>query len=245
MLRHGLCKSARLAVLCLVCAHAFAGVTPDAKPFVDRFESRYRTPRTLQATFLERYTENGHLVRVESGTAYFRRPGKMRWEYASPEKNLFLVDGKNAWFYVPADRTVTRVPAKSSSDWRTPLALLAGEVKVSRVCAQVQPAPEEKTESSSNIVLRCTLRGEEAAPTAGGAKPTTETGQTVFIELVRQTGELAGVTVKDPGGIGIEFRFANWQSNPPLAETSFQFHPPPGVAIVNGELPAGNTGVNP
>src|SRR6266851_7512840 len=113
---------------------------------VTRLEARYRSARTLQAAFLERYTENGRVLRAESGIAYFRRPGKMRWEYESPEKNLFLVDGKSAWFYVPADHTVTRVPAKESSDWRTPLALLAGETRLSRICARVELASAEKPE---------------------------------------------------------------------------------------------------
>ena len=98
----------------------------DAAIQVKSFEGRYRAAKTLQATFLERYTENGAVVRTEAGTAFFRRPGKMRWEYEAPEKDLFLVDGKTAWFYVPADWTATRVPAKQSADWRTPLALLAG-----------------------------------------------------------------------------------------------------------------------
>src|SRR5712692_3611269 len=129
------------------------------KALVSRFESRYRAARTLQAAFLERYTENGRVVRVEAGIAYFRRPGKMRWEYESPEKNLFLVDGKTAWFYVPADHTVTRVPAKESKDWRTPLALLAGEMKVSRVCARVQSAANEKIETPGDVMLQCQLRG--------------------------------------------------------------------------------------
>src|SRR5579864_2673811 len=79
-------------------------------------EARYRGAKTLQATFLERYSENGRVLRSEAGTAYFRRPGKMRWEYQQPEKDLFLVDGKTAWFYVPADHTVTRVPARQSGD---------------------------------------------------------------------------------------------------------------------------------
>src|SRR5438046_2397806 len=111
---------------------------------VIKLEARYRSARTLRATFIERYTENGRVVRTEAGIAYFRRPGKMRWEYQSPEKNLFLVDGKSAWFYVPADHTVTRVPAKQSTDWRTPLALLAGEMKLSRICARVDFATDEK-----------------------------------------------------------------------------------------------------
>jgi len=129
---------------------------------VGLFEARYRSAKTLQATFLERYTENEQIIRSEAGTAYFRRPGKMRWDYESPERDLFLVDGKNAWFYVPSDHTVTRVQAKQSADWRTPLALLAGEMKVSRVCARVDLAPGEKAASEGNVVLRCQVRGAES-----------------------------------------------------------------------------------
>src|SRR5713101_8313355 len=88
---------------------------------VAAFEEAYRPAKTLRSTCLERSSENGNVLRAEAGTAYFRRPGKMRWEYESPDKNLFLVDGKSAWFYVPADHTVTKVPAKQSGDWRTPV----------------------------------------------------------------------------------------------------------------------------
>src|SRR5712692_1431414 len=146
-----------------VCLSALLGslwsIAPDAKPIIVLLEARYRAAHTLQATFLERYSENGRLVRVEAGRAYFRKPGKMRWEYESPENNLFLVDGKTAWFYVPADHTVTRVPAKQSTDWRTPLALLAGEMKLDRVCARVRIEEQEKPQQSDSVLLRCELRG--------------------------------------------------------------------------------------
>src|SRR5712664_4732734 len=133
----------------------------DAVELASRMEARYRGAKTLQATFLERYAENGSVVRTEAGTAYFRRPGKMRWEYERPEKDLFLVDGKTAWFYVPADHTVTRVPAKQSGDLRTPLALLAGEMKISRICSRVELADAEKPLRDGDAVLRCILRGEK------------------------------------------------------------------------------------
>src|SRR5256714_5177676 len=145
-------------------AAALAGVflTPsfvDTSNHVKRLEATYRAARTMQVIFLEQYSENGRVVRIEAGVAYFRRPGKMRWDYESPEKNLFLVDGKTAWFYVPGDHTVTRVPAKQSTDWRTPLALLAGEMELSRVCARVGLAINEKPESSEHVILFCELRG--------------------------------------------------------------------------------------
>ena len=245
----------RSPMFCLAMAVFFAGilpayeVSPGVKPLVALFEARYRSAHTLRATFLERYTENGRVVRVEAGTAYFRRPGKMRWEYESPEKNLFLVDGRMAWFYVPADHTATRVPAKVSTDWRTPLALLAGEMKVSRVCDRVQAAIEEKLESPENVMLSCELRGAEGKAQAPDSTKTMKGadvhGETVLFEIVKKTGDLVGVVVKDPGGVGIEFHFANWRQDPQVAESLFRFTAPPGVAIVNGELPEGGGGVNP
>jgi len=46
--------------------------------------------------------------------------------------------------------------------------------------------------------------------------------------------------VRDKGGVSLEFRFENWQFNPVLAASEFEFHPPAGVAILNGELPLQN-----
>jgi outer membrane lipoprotein carrier protein len=219
------------------------------KPVVSRFEARYRSARTLQATFLERYSENGRPVRAEAGTVYFRRPGKMRWEYESPEKNLFLVDGKNAWFYVPADHTATRVPAKESTDWRTPLALLAGEMKVSRICDRILAAAQEAPESPANAMLYCELRGAEAPKSpqthSNDEQKRSEAGEAVYFEVVQSSGDLVRVLVKNPGGVSIEFRFSNWQSDPSVEDSLFRFTVPPGVAIVNGELPPGQNPVNP
>jgi outer membrane lipoprotein carrier protein len=213
---------------------------------VKNFEAHYRAAKTLQATFLERYTENGAVVRTEAGTAFFRRPGKMRWEYEAPEKDLFLVDGKTAWFYVPADRTATRVPAKQSADWRTPLALLAGEMKVSRVCAHVDLASNERALSENDVVLRCQVKSA-----SGGSKdskspkpdqdtlaaPASSQNDVVLFEIDRRTGELARLIVRQSGGVEVEFRFENWHLDPPLPDSLFKFEVPVGVAIVNGELP--------
>jgi outer membrane lipoprotein carrier protein len=241
--------------ICLALSEIFlgggisAGSDPEVKRLVSLFESRYKAPRTLQATFLERYSENGRTVRVEAGAVFFRRPGKMRWEYESPEKNLFLIDGKTAWFYVPADHTATRVPAKESSDWRTPLALLAGEMKVSRICAQIQVARDETPENPGDAVLHCELRGTQANPrepsSTKSAQEDRESVQTVFFELVRSTGDLVRVLVRNSGGVGIEFHFKDWRRDPPIDDSFFRFTIPPGVAIVNGELPAAENAINP
>lgn len=230
-----------VGILASVCAllAARTPVTPNIKLLIARLEARYRNARTLQATFLERYSENDQLAREEAGVAYFQRPGKMRWEYESPEKDVFLVDGKMAWFYVPADHTVTRAPAKQSADWRTPLALLAGEMKLSRVCASVTAASAEPALASGDAVLNCAERGKpkngRPDETNSGALQDAESEDAIFLEVAPTTGELARVFVREKGGVSIDFRFANWRFDPPVAASLFRFEVPPGVAIVNGE----------
>ena len=213
---------------------AFCGLRasrPSAESPADglqQLEKKYQGARTLTATFLERYSENGRAVRTEAGKAYFLRPGKMRWEYEKPEKSLFLVDGKYVWFYVPEDHTATRMPAKKSEDWRTPIAFLTTGTKLERICSEVGPAKDVSPGKTGDAIYRCVLRGTERDP---GGK-----GQIVLFEATPQK-ELSRIVIPQEAGMQIEFEFKNWEWNPDLAKTLFTFEPPAGIAIVNGLLP--------
>jgi len=215
--------------------------SPTVSALVHRFESAYRSSKTLKANFLETYFDGGKVVRAETGVAYFAKPGKMRWEYASPEPNLYLVDGKWSWFYVPADHTVTRTRTKQSSDSRTPLALLAGEMKVSRVCKSVAFAGSPTPISSQAVALRCDLRGSDDAVPSTASTPGISSathGPYALFEVNPQSGELLRILVVDSGGIEVEFRFSNWQFDPPLQASKFRFQPSKGVVIVDGDFGA-------
>jgi outer membrane lipoprotein carrier protein len=196
------------------------------------FESRYRSAKALSAVFLEQFTDNGKLVRREAGRAYFFHPGKMRWDYEAPEKNMFLVDGKYVWFYSPADHTATRMPTKRSEDWRTPLAFLTSDMKLSRLCSRIETAAELRPASAQNLVFRCILRDASQAPDANARV----SSRPVIFELSPE-GELRRIVIPQEGKIELEFSFKDWQWNPPLGRSWFQFAPPIGVAIVDGLLP--------
>jgi len=212
-----------------------------AKRVTGLLEEHYRHLKTLRATFLERYNEGPKQSRVESGTVYFRRPGQMRWEYESPEKKLFLADGKTVWFYVPYDHTVTKAAAKQSSDWRTPLALLTGKVNLARLCSLVELIDQSGL-PPGHSVLRCLPKGEksEARPVQDRKSNSTadpaagEDFTEVLLEVDSASGELARIEIRMPGGLDLEYRFGNWQTDIPLSEDLFRFQVPPGVAIVDG-----------
>lgn len=226
----------------VITAMAFPhGSVADAKSAVRALESRYEHARTLKATFFERYSDGKGAVQSESGIVYFSRPGRMRWDYESPEQKLFLVDGTNVWFYVPADRTVSRAKMKESSDWRTPIALLVGKADLSRLCRNIEIVPgstdsgkpEGHPLQDGNTVLRCTPRNG-----TGDATDSTGSLREVLLETDPQA-RLVRVVLREAGNIETEFRFGNWEENIPIPEAQFHFQPPPGVTVVDEATVAG------
>ena len=223
------------ALLILTFFSSLPSVNGGVAPVQKSLEARYRHARTLKAEFFQRYSDGSGGVSAESGVVYFSRPGRMRWEYESPEQKLFLVDGKNAWFYVPADHTASRAKIRESSDWRTPLALLAAKTDLSKLCRQIELAGDSPSVKDSDLqpaagdaVLRCVPRGsEEGAATSD-----------VLLE-VDPNGWLARIVIHEAGNAQTEFRFGNWAENLPIPEAKFHFQPPPGVAIVDEESLAG------
>jgi len=210
-----------------------------------QFEARYREARSLSATFLQEYSENGKVTRKEAGESYFLHPGKMRWDYEAPEKNTFLADGKYVWFITPADHTAMRMPAKKSDDWRTPLAFLTGGIKLSRICAQVEWAADVPPRQVGYKVYRCELRGagaaeanrEGAGKQSDAAKVHAAKGAGAVLFELSPQGELSRIVMDEGAGIQVEFTFKDWQWNPVLAKKLFQFEAQPGMVIVDGPLP--------
>jgi outer membrane lipoprotein carrier protein len=200
---------------------------------IHALEKHYQHAQTLKAAFYQRYSDGHGASTTESGTVYFSRPGRMRWDYESPEKKLFLVDGKNVWFYVPADRTASRAKMNESSDWRTPLALLAGKADLSHLCRTVEVTnadakpgdkPERDAVTSAGTIFHCIPKSN--SPADGDAL------REVLLET-DASSRLVRVVIKEAGNVETEFRFGNWEENVPIPEATFHFAPPPGVAIVD------------
>jgi outer membrane lipoprotein carrier protein len=202
-----------------------APTSQTAAALVRGLEARYNHARTLSAVFLETYREGSTALRVESGTAYFRRPGLMRWDYDSPQQKVFLVDGKHVWFYIPADRTASRASLRKSEDWRAPFALLTGKVKLERLCeriALVGGAGADRPGEPGNRLLACWPRKKES-------------GFSEVLFEITPAYRLARIVVRQPGQVEMQIRFARWEENMPLPQALFRFEPPKGVAIVDQE----------
>src|SRR5437763_5716467 len=132
---------------------ALVATPVDVKTLAAAVDTHYNPLHSLAAEFTEVYRGSG-MERTETGTLKLKKPGKMRWEYRSPREKLFVSDGKDAWFYVPADRQARRTDARKLDDIRSPLAFLLGKSKLEKELRGLSLAPDLAPSVAGNIVLR-------------------------------------------------------------------------------------------
>ena len=73
---------------------------------LDRMEKHY-TGNNFRAQFVQESTVKAmQITDFASGKIFVRYPGKMRWEYEKPEKQVIITDGFKLWIYRPADNQV-------------------------------------------------------------------------------------------------------------------------------------------
>lgn len=198
---------------------AGAATAPGVDEVVRGIEARYNHLASLEADFVQRYSQGPSDTRVESGRVAFLRPGKMRWDYTTPEAKLFLSDGKSVYLYVPSARQVTRTMAKESQDWRTPWRFLLGRARLKELFGRIEFSPEEPR-APARYILRAYPRPQESGRF-----------REVVIEVTADY-RLTRLLIRESGAVETEFFFLRWRENPPLARSLFEFHAPPGVAVI-------------
>jgi outer membrane lipoprotein carrier protein len=199
-----------------------SGQAEDVKALAAAVDAHYNHLRSLQAEFTELYSGSG-MERTESGTLWLKKPGKMRWEYRSPKEKLFVSDGKDAWFYVPQDGQARKEAAKKLEDVRSPLAFLLGKTKLEKELRGLSLAPDVQPLQAGNLVVR-------GVPQGLGEQITE-----IVLEIT-QEHRIARIVLQDVDGASTEYRFSEQKEDGAVADSRFEFKPPAGTEVVEGEL---------
>jgi len=70
-------------------------------------KAAYGGLQSLSATFVQdSYLAALDVAERSSGEVSFKKPGRMKWEYRSPEPQTFLVRDTTVWFYQPLSKQV-------------------------------------------------------------------------------------------------------------------------------------------
>jgi len=198
------------------------GRAADVKSVAAAVDAHYNHLKTLQADFTEIYRGSG-MDRTESGTVWLKKPGKMRWEYRSPTEKLFVSDGRDAWFYVPADRQARKESAKKLDDIRSPLAFLLGKTKLEKELQGLSLAPDLPPLQAGDVVLR------------GIPKAFADQISEIVLEIT-PGNQIARIVLQSVDGSATEYRFTEQKEDVAVGDAKFQFKPPAGTETVEGEL---------
>lgn len=180
---------------------------------IERFRVYVRTTLSARADFEQKvYDGSKKLVQAAAGQFAFERPGRFRWVYATPTRQVIVGDGERVWIYDEdlAQVTVRRLARALGS---TPAALLAGSADVAQAF--------EFTE----LGARDGLEWLEAKPRDADAG----------FERIRLGLGAVGVEAMelvDHFGQTTRLRFSNLERNPKIDPARFQFTPPPGTDVL-------------
>jgi outer membrane lipoprotein carrier protein len=194
---------------------------PTAPELAQALQKKIDGIRDFSTDFVHAY-EGGVLKKqvTERGHLLVKKPGRMRWEYTSPEPKTFVSDGTKLYSYVPADKQVVVSPVPPEDEAATPALFLAGKGSLTRdftpSLAEL-PAGMPFGDRALKLVPKSLQRDYD------------------WLMLVVDPATLAIrglVTVDDQGGKS-SFQFTNLKENIGLTDKDFAFKIPRGVDVVS------------
>jgi outer membrane lipoprotein carrier protein len=182
-------------------------------------QKRYDAVRDFSADFVHVY--QGGMLRqtaTERGRVLIKKPGRMRWEYVSPEPKLFVSDGRRLYSYLPQDNQVLVAAVPEADEATTPALFLSGKGNLAR----------------DFTVSFDTIPGAPAGAVTLRFVPKRPEAEYEWLSLAldpRTLGILALATVDAQGGRST-FTLANLRENVGLSDNEFIFRMPRGVDVI-------------
>jgi outer membrane lipoprotein carrier protein len=196
-----------------------APAPPNLNALIDALQAKYGRMQGLAADFSQVYMGADGRRANESGRLILKRPGKARWEYAQPERKLFVSDGKNIYFYVYGERQASQASVKASADPQIPFLFLLGRGNLRRDFSRIEVAAGERPIAAGNIVL---LLVPKRAPAEF---------KQLLAEVSPANASVERLVIFERNGARMDFTLSNVRENFIAPDSEFRFTPPAGVTI--------------
>jgi len=152
-----------------------------------------------------------------SGRAFFKRSGKMRWEYETPDRQVIITDAKTLWVFRPEDNQVMIGKAPSFFKGGKGFSFLS-DMKVIR--QKFDMVLEKETEKGF-FVLKLLPR-EKAYDIVK-----------IFLWISRNTFDVVKILTYNSYGDETRIVFNNIQLKEKLDDSLFTFKVPEGTEVLN------------
>lgn len=206
----------------LLQAHAQSDAAAQAAQVAATVQSFYDQTKDLSASFQQTYfnkiynrTERSH------GHVVFKKPGKMRWDYAKPNGKVIVANGKKLLMYEPGQEGEPNQFLEQDmgkAQLSNAMAFLMGTGRLSDDFSFRQLDTDHK-QYPGGAVLELRPR-----------KPTPHYARLVFyVSFAEKTrGLVQRIVMIDSNGNRNRFDFSKLKFNTQVSESRFQFKPPAG-----------------
>lgn len=195
-------------------------VAVSATDLAQSLQQKYDTIHDFSADFIHTY-QGGvlHKQITERGHVLVKKPGKMRWEYTSPEKKLFISDGVRIYSYVPEDKQVVVGAVPKDDQAGAPILFLAGKGNLVR----------DFTPSIAGLPAASPPMSEALKLVPKAAQPDYDW---LVLVVDRQSLQLRTLVTMDGQGGQSSISFVNLKENVGPADKEFAFNIPRGVDVI-------------
>lgn len=211
-----------MRTLLIVAALAAVAQAQEKKPesaatVVARVQRYYDATRDLRAKFEQQLDSPSRAPSKASGELWLKKPGKMRWDYAKPEKKLMVSDGSTLWVYQPDDEQAYKQDLRGNA-LPAQVSFLLGEGKLDK-------------EFDASLTKIDGLGADEVA-----LKMVPKVGTTAYRYLVfvvdGKSGQVKQTIIYGQDGSTNKLSFVDVQQNKGVDDGKFKFAPPSGTHIL-------------
>lgn len=185
---------------------------------VEKLQKNYSSMKDYEADFIQEAKIKGYpRTQESSGKVFFKKGGKMRWNYDKPEKQEIVTDGTTLWMYTPSLNQVMQAGFSMTNQSRVAQAFLSGmgsirddfdmsggELDETGISYRIMLIPKDVTEKIKSLEL-------------------TVDAKTFYIKRSRMTDIYDNVTIVS---------LSDFKINSGLADSLFDFVIPKGVEVV-------------
>jgi outer membrane lipoprotein carrier protein len=199
-----------LRILCIASAVGF--LTPARASGLGQLKSFLETNRSARGVFTQTViAKSGRKPQESAGIFALQRPGKFRWSYEKPYKQLLVSDGSKLWSYDP-DLNQVAVKKLGTAFGSSPAALLAGK----------------------DLDKHFELKEGTAADGIEFVEATPKGGDASFerVKIGFAANQPVSMEIHDSFGQVTVLRFTGFEANPALPAVLFRFVAPAGADVV-------------
>ena len=201
----------------LITSCLMAGVVIATEPTTTSLDRFFRDLDNLTASFEQTIIDaQGKVTQTATGRLSIQRPGRFRWDYDTPYKQLVLGDGQKLWTY-DVDLEQATVKPQQDALAGTPALLLSAKEQP-RALFNVKPLPMRDDEEWFELT------------------PHAQDTQFNQLRLGLFNDRLVAMELVDGFDQLTQFRFNDLQVNGPVSAQLFRFVPPKGVDVI-GDAP--------